>query len=425
MKGIRAIEAAITKCADTFYAVPGYPVTDLAEKMLAEVTINEKVALEYALGDSLSGRRSAVVLKNVGLNACADPLVNATTQGLIAGVVIIAGDDPSAQGSQNTQDSRYYGELAQVPVLEPDQETCAAAVAAAFEASEEFSRVAILRLTPPLLDSEVVNASCEPIRGKGALASPDLTMRGRAEAAGRVTEAMFTWSQNSPLNRFRGGTVSSGALEGQTRIVTVYPPPSGLSKDATVLEIGRPFLSDHRWVARNRTEPVNAPETCHSRGFYRSFCRGCPFLPLMSILAKRKISVISDIGCALLAINPPYRIGKAGYALGSSVAVAARSTKVALIGDYALLHSGVNALVDVYEKKLPLLTIVMKNDRMGMTGGQRAYDLVKYVGWADPVFCRADNERVLNDELAVPDAPRTLVVEGTCPEGCRHETVEC
>ena len=58
--------------------------------------MNEKTALEYALGDSLSGRRAAVIIKNVGLNACADPLLQATAQGLICGVVIVAGDDPAS-----------------------------------------------------------------------------------------------------------------------------------------------------------------------------------------------------------------------------------------------------------------------------------------------------------------------------------------
>ena len=54
--------------------------------------------------------------------------------------------------------------------------------------------------------------------------------------------------------------------------------------------------------------------------------------------------------------------------MGASIAVASRSTRVALIGDYALLHSGLNALIDVYEKRLPLLCIVMKNDSTAMTG---------------------------------------------------------
>ena len=423
MNGTDALAAALRTCADRFYGIPGYPVTEIARILGAGITVNEKVALEYALGDSLAGRRAAVVIKNVGLNACADPLVNATTQGLNAGVVIVAGDDCTAQGSQNTQDSRYYGELAQVPVLEPDRETCTDAVDAAFEASERFSRVAILRVTPALLEREAAGTTeiLGRVRGSGALASPDLTMQGRAQAAERVTTEMFAWSKNSPLNRLSGGTVAAGAATGQSRVVTVYPPPAGADLLATS-EFCRPFLRDHRCLVPPET--VAAPETYHDRGFYRTFCRGCPFKPLMGMLAKRKIPVICDIGCALLAMNQPYRIGKAGYALGSSVAVAARSTKVALTGDYAFMHSGMNALTDVYEKQLPLLTIVLKNDRMGMTGGQKTGSLLKYIAWAEPVILCADDER-LEHELVIPDAPRTLVVTGTCPEGCSHETMEC
>jgi TPP-dependent indolepyruvate ferredoxin oxidoreductase alpha subunit len=144
----------------------------------------------------------------------------------------------------------------------------------------------------------------------------------------------------------------------------------------------------------------------------------------MGLLKEKGIDVISDMGCAVLAGNPPYRIGRACYALGSSVAVAARSTGVALTGDFALLHSGINALIDVYEKRLPLLCIVLKNDRMGMTGGQPVYDLNRYLAWADPVVCRADETGRLRQHIALPQRPTTLIIEGNCPEGCTHETVE-
>ena len=109
--------------------------------------------------------------------------------------------------------------------------------------------------------------------------------------------------------------------------------------------------------------------------------------------------------------------------MGSSIAVAARSTKVALIGDYALLHSGLNALIDVYEKHHPLLCIVMNKTCTAMTGKQPAYNPVPYLRWADPVVCRADDEATLERELVVTDTPRTLVVEGICPEGSSHETI--
>jgi TPP-dependent indolepyruvate ferredoxin oxidoreductase alpha subunit len=145
---------------------------------------------------------------------------------------------------------------------------------------------------------------------------------------------------------------------------------------------------------------------------------------MLDILKERDLNVICDAGCSFLATTPPYDLGLASYGMGASIAVAARSIRIALIGDYALLHSGINALIDVYEKELPLLCIVMKNNCTAMTGKQPVYDPVRYLSFAEPVVCRADEETTLSEEIVVTDIPRTLIVEGVCPEGCSHETVE-
>ncbi len=425
MKGEEVLAGAIRNSADRAYTIPGYPVTGLARLLSAELVVNEKVALEYALGESLKGRRSAVVVKNVGLNACADPLVNATTQGLRAGVVVVAGDDLQAQGSQNVQDSRYYGELAQVPVLEPDRTTCAAAVEEAFQASERFSRVAILRVTPPLLEEECDPGKVERRNFTGSLADPDLTMRGRTMAADRRTRELFLWSLENPLNRIGQGTgVSVGGAAGRSenRVVTVYPPPVHPGLLTRVTELGRPFLREHRSL-----EPPpdpGEPERFSSRGHYRTFCPHCPFKRVVAILKEGRLQAVCDMGCSVLAMNPPFQVGVAAYGLGSSVAVAARSTGIALCGDYALLHSGLNALVDAYEKHLPLLCIVLSNSRLGMTGGQSGYDPVPYLSWANPVVIPADTPDLFRI-LEPGEGPKTVVVEVMCPEGESYERVAC
>jgi hypothetical protein len=161
------------------------------------------------------------------------------------------------------------------------------------------------------------------------------------------------------------------------------------------------------------------------RGRYRTFCRSCPFKPLLAILQEKGLRAACDMGCAILAMNPPYRVGICGYGLGSSVAVAARSTAVSLTGDYAMLHSGLNALVDVREKGLPLLCIVMKNRSLGMVGTAEAYDPVPYLRWADPVVLPATEVESRPDLFEPPDRLRVIVVEGICPSGERHEIVEC
>jgi hypothetical protein len=423
MNGDEVLVRALQSCADRIYAVPGYPVTGLSALAGAEPVAGEKVALEYALGDSLSGMRAAVIMKNAGLNACADPLVQATSQGLRAGVVLIVGDDPAAEGSTTTQDSRYYGEIAQVPVLEPGPATCAGSVEAAFSASEQFSRVALLRVTPALLFSRGEPAVPVRTSGSGTLAPPVLTMQGRAARAESLFGKMFAWSRNHPLNRFSGGSVGIGAAEGESQVVTVYPPPQEISSYEEIREIGRPFVSEHR-VLRPPGRTVE-PETFGGRGYCRTFCRDCPFLPVFEILQSRGMAVIPDAGCSILTMNPPYRLGIANYGLGTAVGVAARSTRVALIGDYGLIHSGIPSLIDVYEKKIPLLCIVLDNRCMGMTGGQEAPDPARYISWADPVTVAAGDREALGRLIVPPAGPVTVIVQGTCVEGRNHETVEC
>jgi TPP-dependent indolepyruvate ferredoxin oxidoreductase alpha subunit len=421
MKGVEAVADALLRYTDRQYTIPGFPITDLGELTGAELVINEKTALEYALGDSLSGKRAAVIVKNVGVNACADPLLHATVQGLISGVVLVAGDDPDAKGSQTAQDSRYYGELAALPVIEPDPTRCYAGIEAALEASEQFSRVSMVRLTPDVLAAD---ASTNPVPrkdGKGRLSKRTWTMNGRVTAAEELYREIFSCSAASPLNHWDGEPAGAGPASGKTRIVTVHPPPEQVAGIREVRESGRTFVRDHRGV--RPPLPQRPPQTMKDRGFSRTFCKCCPFLPMMNILKGRKMPVICDAGCSILGMNRPFDLGIATYGMGASIAVAARSAGIALIGDYALLHSGLNALIDVYEKRLPLLCIVMKNDCTALTGRQPASDPLPYLGWAKPVVCKSDDGWTLERELAVTDRPRTVVVEGVCPEGSSHETI--
>jgi indolepyruvate ferredoxin oxidoreductase alpha subunit len=421
MNGAGALADALLRYTDRQYTVPGFPVTTLGSLTHAEMVINEKTALEYALGDSLMGRRAAVIIKNVGVNACADPLLQASAQGLIGGVVLVAGDDPEALGSQTAQDSRYYGELAEIPVIEPDASTCYTGVEAALEASEQFSRVAMLRVTPPVLEADAEKNPIPRKDGKGRLSDRSWTMNGRVTAAEDLYRTMFDWSSASPLNRWNGDPAGAGPSPGKTRIVTVNPMPEQAAGIRDVREFGRPFIRDHRDIRPPLYQ--KGPQTMEERGFSRTFCRDCPFKVMMNLLKLREMSLICDAGCSILGMTRPYELGVASYGMGSSIAVAARSTKVALIGDYALLHSGLNALIDVYEKRHPLLCIVMNNTCTAMTGKQPAYNPVPYLRWADPFVCRADDEPTLERELVVTDTPRTLIVEGICPEGSSHETI--
>ena len=164
----------------------------------------------------------------------------------MAGVILVAGDDPEAQGSQTAQDSRYYGELAELPVIEPDATCWYAGVEAALEASERFSRVAMLRLTPPVLDAEAEANPVPRTDGKGRLSARSWTMNGRVTAAEDLYRTVFSWASSSPLNRWDGEPAGAGPAPGKTRIVTVNPLPERAAGYQDIREFGRTFVRDHR-----------------------------------------------------------------------------------------------------------------------------------------------------------------------------------
>ena len=147
------------------YAYPGTPSTEIMEyvqmsKMAEERnvfrrwSVNEKTAMEAALGMSYAGKRSMVCMKHVGLNVAADPFMNAAITGVNGGMVVVVADDPSMHSSQNEQDSRFYGKFALVPVLEPSSQQEAYDMAlSGFDLSEKYGVPVMLRLTTRLAHS--------------------------------------------------------------------------------------------------------------------------------------------------------------------------------------------------------------------------------------------------------------------------------
>src|SRR5450759_3114877 len=140
-------------------AYPGTPSTEIletladypAEDLHAQWSPNEKVALDVAIGASFAGRRALAAMKHVGLNVAADAFMSQTYIGVNGGLVIAVCDDPGIHSSQNEQDSRIYGMLGTVPVLEPsDAQEALDFTKLAFDLSEMFDTPVIVRSTTRL-----------------------------------------------------------------------------------------------------------------------------------------------------------------------------------------------------------------------------------------------------------------------------------
>ena len=148
-----AIEAGVA-FATTY---PGTPSSEISLNLFQmsqesdlyfEYSTNEKVALEVAAAAANSGVRTFCMMKHVGLNVAADPLMTLAYVGVTAGMVILTADDPAMFSSQNEQDNRYYAKFGNLPMLEPSSVPEAKEMMKyAFELSEDLKQPVLLRTT--------------------------------------------------------------------------------------------------------------------------------------------------------------------------------------------------------------------------------------------------------------------------------------
>ncbi len=498
---IDVIASAIRECRiKRITCVPGYPITELAEHLISEADaewcINEKVAMEIALGASACGSRSMVIVKHVGMNILADPLVTASTHTTGAGIVVIAGDDPMAAASQNEQDSRYWGLLAEVPVLDPNPENLHDTIFEAYRISETVRTPVIVRVTGKLLQSECACTAREDLeRNKPEVHLFDrsiweYSMHGRYQLFHRDTYPMMeNLSETSHLNRCTEGEGGEGDTEAciissgyaSTLIESIMrrngPGIPHLSLSfVSPLPVKRilDFIGDRRVLIVEETAPViefqlqpqshkilgrrsghlpygglneenilfaiekidndeialdTTPETLESRGFTRSICDDCPFIPvyeaIRSVKKEKAILIAGDMGCSIR--TAPAGVVDLAYSLGGAIGIASGmpGKSIAVIGDYGLVHSGLQALIDAKSKGRDVLVIVLQNRVSAMTGGQEVLDpgeviraCCSDVTIIDETAGKHAIERLIMEKLGARGVS-VIVVSGACRR-CVH-----
>jgi indolepyruvate ferredoxin oxidoreductase alpha subunit len=146
------------------YSYPGTPASEIMEFLLrrreggpkfrASWSVNEKTAMEEALGCVYAGKRALVAFKHVGLNVAADPFMSASLTGANGGFLVVSADDPGMHSSQNEQDSRFYAQFAQIPCFEPsDHQEAYDMAREAFDVSERYELPVLIRLVTRLSHS--------------------------------------------------------------------------------------------------------------------------------------------------------------------------------------------------------------------------------------------------------------------------------
>ena len=382
-------------------AYPGTPSTEILENIAkfkdtvkCEWAVNEKVAMETAIGASMAGARALTAMKHVGLNVAMDPLMTFTYVGATGGMVVVSADDPGMHSSQNEQDNRNLAKFARMPMLEPsDSQEAYDMVQAAFEISEKFRVPCMLRLTTRTShSSSLVNlGDFRPAPHPVIPYQKDIThtipvpafARGQRLAAQKRSAEMARAAAHSKFNRIEPGKKQIGIITSGVAyqyVKEIFPEftvlklgwtnpfPADLVKKfaktvrhVLVVEELDPFLEDQVKalgikVQGHKTElnmlelnPDRLQDLRHEllKDVPKAkavkpdaslptrppvLCAGCGHRGVFYTLAKLGATVTGDIGCYTLGAFPPLNAMDTTICMGASIGNAAGMRMAGLKG---------------------------------------------------------------------------------------------
>ena len=382
MLGNQAVARGLYEASCAFVSsYPGTPSTEITEyaakypEIYAEWAPNEKVAMEAAIGASISGVRSFCAMKHVGLNVAADPLFITSYIGAEAGMVIAVADDPGMHSSQNEQDSRHYAVAAKLPMLEPsDSAECRDFTVKAFELSEKFDTPFILRTSTRVAHSQSIveegerkQLEIKPYEKNPAkhVMAPANAIKRHVVVEQRLDE-IAEWANTCEFNRAEYNSEKLGIIcAGSTYVYSkevfgndasyfklglVNPLPDKLirefcSKVERVIVIEEldpvietyvkslgivcdgknilPELSEFsqeviaKCVLGKQPESVSISDEIPVRP--PVLCPGCPHRGLFYTLKKMKLTVSGDIGCYTLGAAAPLSAVDTTLCMGASI----------------------------------------------------------------------------------------------------------
>jgi indolepyruvate ferredoxin oxidoreductase alpha subunit len=207
-----------------------------------------------AFGASVNGRLSTVFFKSVGLNVAADTFVQLPLMELIGGMVIILGDDPGANSSQNEQDNRHYARMAYCPVFEPgDPREVYEMYREAAKLSKEMRMPVILRLSTHICHAKakVSFGPYQPRQGsREALFDPangpyipltDTAIRMKRRALEKL-DRVAEYAEDSPFNRMEeGGNSRAGIITGGLPYYSLLDVLAGAAERPDILKLAMSY----------------------------------------------------------------------------------------------------------------------------------------------------------------------------------------
>ena len=289
---------------------------------------NEEVAYTIAHSAGLNGRRSAVVLKSLGLAKASNSLIDSLTAGTTAGFVAIVTYDKSGRHSDNIFEYLDFVKGSGIPFKVPkDEADYYRSIMDCFLWSERLQLPVGVLVDSDMLDKKVETETLGP---------------DAVPVSGRL----------DPLRH------------------VLCPPMAGYQYG-----ILQAKLSGNDWRKVPRPSLLHIPDDLPQK--YRQAVRY--YLPVFEVFGKlrNKMDFVSgDTGVSTLFAFPPFNCIDACTYYGGSLPLAigahlaGKHNAWAVTGDYSFIAAGHMGLVEAISRNIPLKVLVLYNGCALSTGGQ-------------------------------------------------------
>lgn len=387
---------------------PGFYSHDIFSKLGGkDISINERVAFEIAYGVSLAGKRSLVTMKNVGLNATADPFIHSLIAGVKGGLVLVVTDDMEVIASQERQDSRHYFDFFGGLWFEPNSLKSAYTIARnSFFLSEKYDTPVVIRLTNQFFS---LNGNYQTLGKKKYTLLP-------ANNPEKYIVYPVYWKKQYDNLKDKNKKINDFVEN-----FTAYSPPNIYARTKGVIvvgscwkEYGKNYKGWDTLCIETYPIPINAiKKFIKSKEEISILEQGDTFV--YNIVKKLlnsddgKVKILSSTGIipdlsstwitwnhlrnlflAIRSVKPSFVVGDVGQftvesthtiksclclgsAVGTGIGLVLGGVEYpfSVVGDTSFLHSGIQALTEATARNIAMGIIIIDNNGSAATGGQK------------------------------------------------------
>jgi len=451
-KSIKALcDGFVDGGIDNVINFPGFYSHEIFNNLNGDrISLNERVGFDISYGVSLSGKRSLLTIKNIGLNVASDPFLHSLLSGVNGGLVIVITEDMDVVASQEKQDSRYYYDFFGGLWFEPNSLGSIYTIARqSFYLSEKYDVPVVIRLTNNFFNLTDDYKRLDKIKldKKKILKNQSkyiiypnywLEQKNRLEQKNIKINNFVDKFVNYPTQtKSKLGAIIIGSSweESYSKkykywdklFIETYPIPQKIIKkfinkkdEIIVLEEGDSFVFNKikNFISNKNNKLVIKSRTKIASDKDKDWIIWNNLPKLFKAIKSIKPSfVVGDVG--QFTVESTHVIDSClclGSSVGNGIGLVLGGVKYpfCITGDTSFLHSGIQALSEAISRKIAMGIVIIDNNGSLSTGGQKLissiYDIDRKIEKIEVNYNKVTTQEIKDILTRMRDSNKLMVL---------------